>query len=349
MNFSPTPRLPLPEAFFVDKLRELGRRMRNAVLRTRTGLSLEELAAVEEIHKEGDTLYHIDRTVDDVLVEFVEREIAAHCPCVLIAEGVSGEGLQLGRAARWGRGHSVRLIVDPIDGTRGLMFDKRSAWVLCGVAPDLGNDTTLADIVAAVQTEIPTSRQWRSDQLWAVRGGGAQGEWESILGDAREKGPLRIRPSAAPDLRHGFASFARFFPGARDVIADIEEEVLRRVEGPFQPGQALVFEDQYISTGGQLYELLMGHDRMVADLRPLMQTILRERGLPPALTSHPYDLSTSLIAQEAGVEVTDANGNPPRYPLDVTTECAWIGYANTAIRRTVEPVLQAVLREHNLP
>jgi hypothetical protein len=348
MNSLPTRRLPLPEAFFIEKLRVLGCRIRDAVLRSRTGLSLEELAAVEEIHKEGDTLYHIDRAVEDLLVEFVEREIAAHCPCVLIAEGVSGEGLRLGKATQWGRENSVRLIVDPIDGTRGLMFDKRSAWVLCGVAPDLGNETTLADIVAAVQTEIPTSRQWRSDQLWAVRGGGAQGEWVAILGDAVERGPLRTRPSAAPDLRHGFASFARFFPGARDVIADIEEEVLRRVAGPFQPGQATVFEDQYISTGGQLYELFMGHDRMVADLRPLTQTILRERGLPPALTSHPYDLATALIAQEAGVEVTDPNGGPLRYPLNVTTECAWIGYANAIIRRAVEPVLQAVLRERNL-
>ena len=32
----------------------------------------------------------------------------------------------------------IRLIVDPIDGTRGLMYDKRPAWALAGVAPNKG-------------------------------------------------------------------------------------------------------------------------------------------------------------------------------------------------------------------
>ena len=33
-----------------------------------------------------------------------------------------------------------RVIVDPIDGTRGLMYQKRSAWILTGVAPNRGKD-----------------------------------------------------------------------------------------------------------------------------------------------------------------------------------------------------------------
>ena len=32
----------------------------------------------------------------------------------------------------------LKLIVDPIDGTRSLMYDKRSAWVLAAVAPQRG-------------------------------------------------------------------------------------------------------------------------------------------------------------------------------------------------------------------
>ena len=45
-----------------------------------------------------------------------------------------------------------RIIVDPIDGTRGLMYQKRSAWILTGVAPNRGPSTSLRDIVLAVQT-----------------------------------------------------------------------------------------------------------------------------------------------------------------------------------------------------
>ena len=36
-----------------------------------------------------------------------------------------------------------RVIVDPIDGTRGLMYQKRSAWILTGVAPNRGPGTSL--------------------------------------------------------------------------------------------------------------------------------------------------------------------------------------------------------------
>src|SRR6185503_285427 len=63
-----------------------------------------------------------------------------------------------------------RILVDPLDGTRGLMYQKRSAWVLTGVAPNRGAATQLSDIVLAVQTEIPLVKQHLCDQLWAIRG-----------------------------------------------------------------------------------------------------------------------------------------------------------------------------------
>ena len=48
----------------------------------------------------------------------------------------------------------------------------------------------------------------------------------------------------------------------------------------------MVFDDQYICTGGQFYELIVGHDRFIADLRPLFYQILHQ---PPGLCCHPYD------------------------------------------------------------
>ena len=46
----------------------------------------------------------------------------------------------------------IRLIVDPIDGTRGIMYDKRSAWTLAGVAPQRGAGTHLGDIAVKLVT-----------------------------------------------------------------------------------------------------------------------------------------------------------------------------------------------------
>jgi fructose-1,6-bisphosphatase/inositol monophosphatase family enzyme len=339
----------MPDEFFVKTLRDLARRMRQAVLTVRSETNLDELAGVQDANGEGDTIYAIDRLTENALIQYVEDEIAWQCPCYLVAEGVCGRaGLPLGDAANRPPAESVRLLVDPIDGTRGIMTDKRSAWVLIGLAPNRGEETTLADVRVAVMTEIPTTKQWRSDTLWAVRGQGAFGEWEDILTGAFRSGPLQPRPSRATDLAHGFASFAKFFPGARDVLAAIEEDVLIRVVGPPEPGRAVVFEDQYISTGGQLYELIMGHDRFIADLRPQMRPVLESRGLPPSLTCHPYDLATVLIAEEAGVIVTDADGGPIRYPFDTETECSWIGYANPALHDLIGPALRDALVERGL-
>ncbi len=239
-----------------------------------------------------------------------------------------------------------RVLVDPIDGTRGLMYQKRSAWILTGVAPNRGPGTRLRDVVAAVQTEVPLVKQHLADALWAVQGEGAGAERFNRL--TGERTPLRLRPSGAPTIAHGFAMVARFFPGAREELAAIDEEIVAAALGPVRPGKAHCFEDQYISTGGQLYELMAGHDRFVADLRPLLESVLARRGLALGICCHPYDLATELIAREAGVVVTDPRGAPLDAPLDVEADLAWVGYANQAIRAQVEPLLHAALRRRGL-
>ena len=102
------------------------------------------------------------------------------------------------------------------------------------------------------------------------------------------------------------------------------------------------------STGGQLYELMAGHDRFIADLRPLMQPVMSKRGLDLSICCHPYDLCTELIARELGTIVTDEAGRPLDSPLANETDVAWIGYANQAIRDQIEPILQNSLRKRGL-
>jgi hypothetical protein len=319
-------------------VRRLHEELRVGVIAACERQAIDDLSRVAR-DAAGDTLYGLDTVSEEPLVEFFEREIAPHVPVVLIAEGIPGGRLVLPRNAlesdaRW------RIIVDPIDGTRALMYQKRSGWILTGIAPNRGAATGLHDIEAAVQTEIPLLKQHLADVAWALRGEGVHAERWNRLTNART--PLTLRPSRAATLAHGFAMVARFFPGQRDVLAAIDDEIVTIVTGPPLHDKAACFEDQYISSGGQLHELMAGHDRFVADIRPLVY------GAASPLCCHPYDICTELIARELGVIVTDERGQRLSAPLSVEPNVAWVGYANVQIRELVEPALQHALRSRAL-
>jgi fructose-1,6-bisphosphatase/inositol monophosphatase family enzyme len=321
----------------------LHERIRDSVIEACERQSTEQLASVAA-EESSDTIYRIDRVSEDVLVAGLEI-VARHDPLVLVAEGI-GQGKRVlpeGTSeadCRW------RVIVDPIDGTREIMYQKRSAWVLTGVAPNLGDETRIRHIELAVQTEIPVLKQHLCDQLWAERGRGTTAVRVDRVKGTRT--PLVLRASRAPTLAHGFASVSRFFPGVRDVLAAIDDEIVLEVLGPPDPHKATCFEDQYLSTGGQFYELMAGRDRFIADIRPLLASVVASRGLPPSLCCHPYDICTALIAQECGVFITAPNGEPIDAPFDVDADVAWIGYANESIRQRVEPALNAALARRGL-
>jgi len=136
--------------------------------------------------------------------------------------------------------------------------------------------------------------------------------------------------------------------GARDILAQIDEEIIRNTLGNVQSDKAGCFEDQYLSTGGQIYELISGHDRFVADLRPLLSDILVERNAALGLCCHPYDICTELIAREAGVIITDEKGNPVKALLNITDNVTWVGYANEDIKKLVEQHLREALLKYHL-
>lgn len=337
-----TERPELNEILF--KLRGLHAMIRDAVVSACEKRSVTDLASIAS-DDAGDTIYLIDRISEELIVEFVAERIAAAAPVVLIAEGLENGKIVLpagvaASEAAW------RIICDPIDGTRGIMYQKRSAWILTGVAPNKGEATSLADIELAVQTEIPLVKQHLSDSFWAVKGQGASAERYNRL--TGESTPIRLRPSRARSIAHGYAQVSRFFPGAREELAAIDEEIVRGALGDVQPGKAHCFEDQYTSTGGQLAELMCGHDRFTTDLRPLMEKRLAERGLTLGICCHPYDICTELIARELGVIVTDENGLPLDAPLAVEPDVSWAGYANEHIRAEIEPLLQLSLRNRGL-
>lgn len=334
--------MPLPTTDprpLLEPLRLLHDRIRDAVV---AACSSADAAEMADVHSdgEGDTIYRVDRVSEEILVEGLSA-IAREQPLLLLAEGLPPEGLPLPtgtppEACVW------RVMVDPIDGTRGIMYQKRSAWVLTGVAPNRGPTTRLKDIVLAIQTEIPVVKQNLCDQLWALRGEGITAWRIDRLTGARSR--IHPHPSTAGTIEHGYATVVRFFPGARDELAGLDDELVTAVVGDPGDGKAACFEDQYACTGGQLYELMAGRDRFIADLRPLTEPLRRRRGLSRGLHCHPYDLCTVLIAEEAGVIVTDPWGDALDAPLDLDADVAWVGYANEALRSSVQPALLAALR-----
>lgn len=325
-------------------IQALHAQIRDAVVAACEAASLEAMSAIAK-EEAGDTIYAVDKVSEELLVEVINAQIAVDIPVVLIAEGIDGGQIVLpaGTAVSEAK---YRIIVDPIDGTRGLMYQKRSAWILTAVAPNKGPTTNIQDIELAIQTEIPLVKQHLSDQLWAIRGKGVTAVRYNRL--TQEETPFYLHPSTAATIAHGFAQISRFFPGAREELAAIDEEIVYAALGPVQAGKTHCFEDQYISTGGQLYELMAGHDRFIADIRPVLEKLLARRGLALGICCHPYDICTELIAREMGIVVTDERGRPLTTPLTVDDDVSWVAYANKAIQQQIEPLLQEALNRRGL-
>lgn len=301
--------------------------------RAKEGRRFARVAAVTA----EDTIFHIDKLSEEAILGWMAAHWPPAWPVELVMEGLEAgttfpRGTPVGKTA-W------KLILDPIDGTRCIMYDKRSAWALAGLAPQRGPRTDLRDIVVAAMTELPTAKAGAVDQFSAVRGGPLVATRKDLRTGAVKK--WTPRPSAALDCDHGFASIVKFFPEAKALTASVEESLWRELGLHLKDGGARVFDEQYLSTGGQLYELLVGHDRMLADLRPLL---LPRAGAPAALCCHPYDICTALLLEAAGGVVESPDGKPLRAPLDTTSPVAWVGYANATLARTIRPALKRALR-----
>ena len=331
-----------PPAELAGRLTALVEFLRAAVVERRSASSTAADAAVE---REGadDVLYGIDRVSEESLLAWFRDHWPAGLPAELVAEGLAEEG-PVPVGASPDRDPLFRIIVDPIDGTRGLMYDKRPAWVLAGIARREGPGVPdISALLAGAMAEIPPRKQEIADRYtaWWEPGRGWRLDGERRHLPSGESGPLEPAPSTATDLRHGFASFVSFFPEGRRELGAIEEDFLARQSGTLSSGKPLVFTDQYISTGGQFHEILAGRDRMVADLRPLV--FARDPAYRDCLPCHPYDVAALPVLRAAGCPVTDPWGGELRLPLDTRTPVAWVGYANPALAARLGPHLRAAL------
>src|SRR5688500_14782780 len=185
-------RFPADPDHVLGRLRDLQAEIKRLLRAGRTG---PDPAAVMR-SEESDTIYAIDALVEPAIEAFC-RDWGKTTPLVVIAEGLLDEkGRERPRAFPDGTAEAdalIRVILDPIDGTRGLMYDKRSAWSLAGAAANRGPATSLRDIEVAVMTELPTSKLGWSDVLWAVRGRGVQARRIDLRDGSEEIGRASCR------------------------------------------------------------------------------------------------------------------------------------------------------------
>ncbi|MEN9468299.1 MAG: hypothetical protein RL630_32 [Verrucomicrobiota bacterium] len=325
-----------------EKLRqllcELGTAIRSKVVSARQGLSAEKLAAVTG-DAGGDTIFAIDRFGEDAILEWFRSRWPADEPVQIVMEGLESElCFPEGKSAAETK---LKCIIDPIDGTRGLMYDKRSAWALAAIAPQRGEETRLSQILATAMTEIPITKQWRADQFSASLDGPLVATWCDWRAGSDPQ-PLHPEPSTAHSFDHGFASLAKFFPEGRTLTAQIEERLWDQILGPNRSRSPVVFDDQYLSTAGQFHELITGRDRLVGDIRPL---VFHALDLDSSLVCHPYDACAWLLLKKSGVVFEHPLGGFPDAPLDTESGVAWIAYANETLAAKARPVLQKILRE----
>ena len=314
-----------------------------------SSLQKQDTERLSAVYKEDatDTIYQIDRDVEEIIIPLITPYAKELGGLVLMAEGIGDpdhgvvlpESMPADEAA-------LRIIMNPIDGTRGIMYDKRSAFYLAAAAPNKGTDTRLSDIEVAVMTELPTSRSVLSDRLWAVKGKEVAAQTVNIAtGDTKNWTP---RPSQADTLLGGFAQIARFFPPGRALLAHIDDTLLSRLYPDADQTKTIVFEDQYISSGGQAYEMLRGHDRFIADIRAGLFRKVKAKGGKTGHTCHPYDVCAFLIGQECGVVFTDLHGNAFDAPFSLTYPVDWIAYANQNLKEQIAPVFHQILKEEGL-
>ena len=241
-----------------------------------------------------------------------------------------------------------RIAFDPVDGTRNLMFDLRSAWTVVSFAGPGPGTPRLADLAAGIVAELPTSRAASARVYEATRGGPCRVAERALAGGAGPGAPPAARGAArelAADASdradHGYFPFFRYDPRLRPAHARLESAFFARLAAHEGADLRTVWDDQYLSNAGQLVLLAEGTYRMLVDARALVG---RRESLA-TVTSKPYDVAGALLcAQAAGAPLTQADGSPLDFPIDATTPVDFAGYANPATRARLEPHWLAVLR-----
>ncbi len=275
----------------------------------------------------GDTTYGLDEAAEGALREWA-REVARVQPLSVLSE-----------LSNFDHG-GPRIVVDPVDGTRNLMTDLRSAWSVVGMAGPGPNVPRQKELVFGMLSEIPDTRAASYRRLSAIRGGPCHFEERTFYKGGPIVKPIEVATGSDARVDHGYFPFFKYMADQRPQIAAIEARFLERIERAEGADVRSCWDDQYISNGGQLALLAQGTYRMLADLR----AFLAERRGRPTLSTKPYDIAGALLcARAAGCVITAVDGSELDFPIDVETPVSWVGWVNEATRARLAPHLAAAL------
>lgn len=245
-----------------------------------------------------------------------------------------------------------RIAIDPVDGTRNVAADLRSAWTVVSACGPGAGEPRARDVVHGTVSELPVVRAARGLRLTADAGHGAfVAEFASTL-DA----PHAVHESARAlrvdddEALFGYLPFFRYDPHMRRAAVELETDVLDALIENENANPRHLFDDQYICSAGQLVLLALGTYRAIVDPR----AFLADAAGVAATTSKPYDLTGALlIAREAGCVLApldganrpDADGSASAFdfPLDARTPVGFVGYHNPPTARRVAPHLAHAL------
>ena len=226
-----------------------------------------------------------------------------------------------------------RIAIDPIDGTRNLMAGLRSAWTVVSFADPGSGAPRLSDLTGGLVAELPTNLAAAYRTLIGKVGGDCRLEERDLTGGTlRTEG--RLRADTDDRVDNGYFPVFRYKPDQRPLIAQLEASLFARLEQEEGADPRSIYDDQYISNGGQLVLLALGTYRAIFDPRALVAQRLGQ----PTVTSKPYDVGGAIVcARAAGVEITAADGRTLDFPMDTSTPVHFAGYTNAATRARVEP------------
>ncbi len=293
----------------------------------------------------GDVTFAIDVVAENEVTRWLHRE-ASKRPVSLLTEdagwrhmgpGSDGEAVTLPGFDHGG----PRIALDPIDGTRNIMHDLRSAWIVVSAAGPGAGAPRFADLELGVLSEIPDTRARVAREFTARRGGGAL-TLELDLEGGATSGPRALAADRSRRLDGGYFPFFGFHPALRPHAQRLAADVTRRVAEEHGADESTMFDDQYISSGGQLALLALGRYRAIVDARGEVG----ERAGDPRQTCKPYDMAgAALIAQEAGCVVVRPDGAPLDFELDTETTVDFAGFHNQATADAILPALRAALAD----
>jgi fructose-1,6-bisphosphatase/inositol monophosphatase family enzyme len=292
----------------------------------------------------GDLTFDLDRACEEVLASWLE-ESARSSPISLLTEDRGwrhlGPGAQGVRALEGFDHGGPRVAIDPVDGTRNLMADLRPAWTVIGLCGPGAKQPTMSEVVLGVVSEIPDTRAARARLLTAALGQGAR--VASIdLSDGRMLEEVGLHTDEVAHIDHGYFPFFAYHPRIRPEIARVAAGFFERLEEHEGAALESCYDDQYISSGGQLALLALGTYRAVVEMRSLVARLADS----PTQVAKPYDVTGALLcAREAGCVVARPDGSELDFPIDTSTPIDFAAWANSATAQRLAPHLAAVLAQ----